>query len=118
MGTSRKELEKLISKEHIWIQARNDERGILLAGGVVVPGVKAFLVGYRSKDLDIDFKPPLAMQLFGLSTFMSTRADWSRRLSLSDVCSSTRRLVVRSQAPLKPSSRLVRHSLMDTGTMH
>jgi hypothetical protein len=67
-------------KSHIWIQARNGDRRICLAGGVVVPVVKAFLVGYRSKDLDMDFKPPFAMQLFGLSPFMSTRVDWSQRL--------------------------------------
>jgi hypothetical protein len=86
-------------KSHIWIQARKQNRYLCLAGGAVVPGVKAFLVGYRSEDLELDFKPPFAMQLLGVSPFISSRADWGSRTFQLDVRSFTTRLVVEATSP-------------------
>jgi hypothetical protein len=87
-------------KSHMWIQARkDDERYLCLAGGAVISGLTAFLVGYRSKDLSLDFRPPFAMQLLGMSPFMSHRAEWDSRTFELDVRSFTSRLVVKASAP-------------------
>ena len=87
-------------KSHMWIQARHEGRSsICLAGGAVMPGVKAFLVGYRSADLKLDFRPPLAMQLLGFSPFLSSHSDWNSRTFELDVRTFTTRLVVKAEAP-------------------
>lgn len=86
-------------KSHMWIQGRQDGRYICLAGGTVMTGVKAFLVGYRSKDLKLDFRPPFAMQLLGISPFLSSSSDWKARTFELDVRSLTTRLAVKASAP-------------------
>lgn len=85
-------------KGHIWIQARDGERGICLAGGEIL-GLQAYLVGYRSAELDLDFKPPFALQVLGYSPFMTTKIDWRTRTVSLDVQSFTRRLVITAKAP-------------------
>lgn len=88
-------------QSHMWIQARGDDNrsSLCLAGGAVMPGVKAFLVGYKSADLKLDFKPPFSMQLAGLSPFLSSRSDWESRTFELDVRSFTSRIVVTARAP-------------------
>lgn len=86
-------------ESHVWIQARQGERGICLAGGAVLPGVKAFLVGYRSEDINFDFKPPFALELFGISPFMSSQVHWGERNLELDVSSMTKRLIITAKAP-------------------
>ncbi|KAK3684563.1 hypothetical protein LTR37_020166 [Vermiconidia calcicola] len=44
---------------HIWVQCRDGERGFCCAGGQIL-GMEAFLLGYRSNDLNFDFRPPFA----------------------------------------------------------
>ncbi|KAK1029288.1 hypothetical protein LTS16_019842 [Friedmanniomyces endolithicus] len=55
---------------HMWLQARSGDRGFCCAGGQIL-GLEAFLLGYRSKDLNLDFRPPFATRVAGLSPFMS-----------------------------------------------
>lgn len=87
-------------KSHMWIQARKGEDRLLcLAGGAVITGVTAFLLGYRSSDLNLDFRPPFAMQLLGISPFLSQRVDWEHRAFELDIRSFTSRMVVKAKAP-------------------
>jgi len=41
----------------------------------------AYLLGYRNKkaNLEIDFRPPFAIKVLGLSPFMSVNVDWESR---------------------------------------
>ena len=87
-------------QSHMWVQARCEGRSsICLAGGAVIPGVKAFLAGYRSADLKLDFRPPFAMQLLGISPFLSSRSDWGSRTFELDIRTFTSRMVVKAKAP-------------------
>lgn len=72
---------------HIWIQAYppDSDHGFNCAGGQIL-GMEAYLLGYRNKPagIEIDFRPPFAVKVLGLSPFMSVTADWaSRSFSLS-----------------------------------
>ena len=75
---------------HIWIQAYSGEkgRGFTCAGGQIL-GMEAYLLGYRNReaDLEIDFRPPFAVKVLGMSPFMSVDVAWasrSLRLSVQD----------------------------------
>ncbi|KAK5024849.1 hypothetical protein LTR13_010692 [Exophiala sideris] len=81
---------------HIWIQAYppasdSDEapwHGFNCAGGQIL-GMEAYLLGYRNKKagVEIDFRPPFAVKVLGMSPFLSVKADWasrSFRLSIQD----------------------------------
>jgi hypothetical protein len=80
------------------MQARDRERGFCCAGGRVF-GMQAFLLGYRSKDINLDFQPPYALKLMGWSPFMSVETDWKNRTFSMSVQSAFRKLVVRAKAP-------------------
>ncbi|KAF2706627.1 hypothetical protein K504DRAFT_385695 [Pleomassaria siparia CBS 279.74] len=90
---------------HVWIQARDRDRGICLAGGKIL-GMTAYVLGYRSRDLNIDFLPPFALSIpipfffnLSLSPFMGVKIDWETRTF--EICMSGlwRRLVLRAKAP-------------------
>ncbi|WPG99563.1 Hypothetical protein R9X50_00238000 [Acrodontium crateriforme] len=83
---------------HMWLQARKGETGFCSAGGQIL-GMDAFLIGYRSKDLNLDFRPPFALRLAGLSPFMSYKSDWDNRLFELSVQSFNRKLSVKAVAP-------------------
>ncbi|KAF2869987.1 hypothetical protein BDV95DRAFT_608783 [Massariosphaeria phaeospora] len=84
---------------HMWIQARADNRGICLAGGKIM-GMTAYMLGYRSPDLNLDFVPPLALSVFGVfSPFMSVDVDWANRAFTISVSGLWRKIVVRAKAP-------------------
>lgn len=85
---------------HNWIQGRNGDKVISLAGGRTI-GMDAFLVGYRNpaKAIELDFRPPWALKIFGLSPFMSVRRDWEKR-ELELAFSSLRwKLQIKASAP-------------------
>lgn len=70
-GTGVSHLEKNWGKAFpegwIWSQSfagtGENKTSLCLAGGRVLPGVQAYLIGYRSPSLQWDFRPPYAMML-------------------------------------------------------
>lgn len=83
---------------HMWLQARDGDRGFCCAGGQIL-GMEAFLLGYRSKDINLDFRPPFAVRLAGLGPFMSYFTDWENRTFELSVQSFTQKLTVKASAP-------------------
>ncbi|KAF2748134.1 hypothetical protein M011DRAFT_467178 [Sporormia fimetaria CBS 119925] len=85
---------------HMWIQAFNRDTGstICLAGGKIL-GMTAYLVGYRSKDLDISFRPPFSLALFGWSPTMSVDVNWKRGAFNLGVTSFWKKLEIEAVAP-------------------
>ncbi|KAF2221127.1 hypothetical protein BDZ85DRAFT_222362, partial [Elsinoe ampelina] len=85
---------------HIWVQARsstpspspssspNPHASLCIAGGQIL-GTEAYLLGYRSTThpsctpshpvYELDFRPPLAMRLLGLSPSLSAVPNWEKR---------------------------------------
>ncbi|KAI0659041.1 hypothetical protein C8Q70DRAFT_933805 [Cubamyces menziesii] len=91
----------------IWAQAFSADgtRTLCLAGGAALPGVQAFLVGYRSpsspgrEGLEWDFRPPYALGVCGFAPFMRVRRDRARGTVELRVGTWSRRLHVRIEAP-------------------
>lgn len=83
---------------HMWLQARSDDRGFCCAGGQIL-GLEAFLLGYRSKNLNVDFRPPFAVRVAGWSPFLSYSSDWEGRTFEASMQSFRQKLVVRASAP-------------------
>lgn len=83
---------------HMWLQARVGDRGFCCAGGQIL-GLEAFLLGYRSEDLNVDFRPPFAVRFAGISPFMSYRIDWNERSFELSVQSFRQKLTVKASAP-------------------
>lgn len=61
--------------------------------------MKAFLVGYRSNDLNLAFRPPFALRLLGVGPFMSYTVDWESRTFELSVQSFRRKITIRATAP-------------------
>lgn len=89
---------KSFPSAHMWLQARNGTKGFCCAGGQIL-GIEAFLLGYRSDDLNIDFRPPFAAQFAGLSPFMTYNTDWERRCFELSVQSFKYRVTIHAKAP-------------------
>lgn len=83
---------------HMWIQARDGERGLCLAGGEIL-GMEAFLLGYRSEDLELDFRPPFATRLLGIGPFMSFSSNWETRSFELSLQSFRQKIMVKATAP-------------------
>ena len=83
---------------HMWVQAREGDRGICCAGGQIL-GMEAFLLGYRSKDMNFDLRPPFAVRMAGLGPFMSYKTDWERRSFDLSLQSFRRKITVKAVAP-------------------
>ncbi|KAK5168224.1 uncharacterized protein LTR77_006793 [Saxophila tyrrhenica] len=83
---------------HMWVQCRDGGRGFCCAGGQIL-GMEAFLLGYRSKDLNFDFRPPFATRIAGLSPFMSYTTDWENRAFELSIQSFRQKIVVKAVAP-------------------
>ncbi|KAK4507727.1 hypothetical protein PRZ48_001462 [Zasmidium cellare] len=85
---------------HMWLQARDHEsgRGFCCAGGQIL-GMEAFLLGYRSKDLNVDFRPPFAVRVAGLSPFLTYSTDWESRTFQLSVQSFRQKIEVKASAP-------------------
>ncbi|KAL6703182.1 hypothetical protein ACN47E_010111 [Coniothyrium glycines] len=89
---------------HMWVQAWDaaNNKGICLAGGSILYNT-AYMLGYRSPDLDIDFIPPFSMSFLNLlSPFMSTKNDWSTRTFSISVSNYFYKLELKAQAPKEP----------------
>lgn len=91
---------KSFPKAHIWMQARDDNHGssLCVAGGKIL-GLNAFLLGYRSKDLSMDFRPPFALSIAGCSPFLGVDVDWEQRTVTLGVMGLLRKIVIKAQAP-------------------
>ncbi|KAF2638013.1 hypothetical protein P280DRAFT_491959 [Massarina eburnea CBS 473.64] len=85
---------------HVWIQAREheNETGICLAGGRIL-GTQAFILGYRSPELNIDILPPFALSMLGISPFMSHTVDHANRTFAISASNWSHKIVVRAKAP-------------------
>lgn len=83
---------------HMWVCAREGDRGICLAGGQIL-GMEAFLLGYRSKDINVDFRPPFAVRCAGLGPFMAYTTDWSSRSFQLSIQSFRQKIEVKAKAP-------------------
>ncbi|KAF2255635.1 hypothetical protein BU26DRAFT_512602 [Trematosphaeria pertusa] len=86
---------------HMWIQARDgeNERGVCLAGGRIL-GMTAYMLGYRSRDLNVDFVPPFALAVLGfISPFMSVDVDYANRAFEISVSNLFYRIDLKARAP-------------------
>lgn len=83
---------------HMWLQARDGDRGFCCAGGQIL-GMEAFLLGYRSKNLNVDFRPPFAVRFAGLSPFLSYSSNWDDRTFEASIQSFRQKIVVKASAP-------------------
>jgi hypothetical protein len=85
---------------HMWIQAHSPSTGstIVLAGGKIM-GMTAYLIGFRSKELDVSFRPPFSLAVFGISPSMGYNVDWENRSFSISVSGLWRKIEVRARAP-------------------
>lgn len=83
---------------HMWVCAREGGRGLCLAGGEIL-GMEAFLLGYRSSDLSLDFRPPFAVRFAGVSPFMSYTTTWEDRSFQLSIQSFRQKIEVKAKAP-------------------
>lgn len=89
---------------HMWVQAwdSSQKRGICLAGGKIL-GQTAYMLGYRSSDINIDFIPPFSVSYLNLfSPFMSVTNDWSTRTFTLSVSNYFYKIDLKAQAPKEP----------------
>jgi tocopherol cyclase len=90
-------------ESHMWVQAsevngNGARRGVCLAGGKIL-GMTAYILGYRSPDLNVDFKPPFALAVFNLSPLMNVDVDWENRKFEISVAGLWKKIVIKAQAP-------------------
>lgn len=85
---------------HMWIQAHSPSTSssICLAGGKIL-GMTAYLLGYRSADVNINFRPPLSLSVLGISPFMSVDVDWENRAFTASMSGLWRSIEVKASAP-------------------
>ena len=83
---------------HMWVQAREGDRGFCCAGGQIL-GIEAFLLGYRSKDFNFDNRPPFAVRFAGLGPFMSYKSNWEDRSFELSSQRFRRKITVKAAAP-------------------
>ena len=91
---------------HMWVQAFNfqENKGVCLAGGKIM-GQTAYMLGYRSNDLVLDFVPPFSVSYLNmpfLSPFMSVDIDWENRTFSISVSDYVNKLELKAHAPKEP----------------
>ncbi|KAF1840887.1 uncharacterized protein K460DRAFT_294901 [Cucurbitaria berberidis CBS 394.84] len=89
---------------HMWVQAwdASENRGICLAGGKILYNT-AYMLGYRSPALNLDFVPPFSVSYLNiLSPFMSTTNDWESRTFSLSVSNYFHKLELKAHAPKEP----------------
>lgn len=86
---------------HHWVQARDGDRGICIAGGEIL-GLEAYLLGYHASDpkYNMIFRPPFAVKCAGLAPFMTVKHDWDTRTFELSIQSFTQKIVVSARAPI------------------
>ena len=89
---------------HMWVQAWDaaENRGICLAGGKILYNT-AYMLGYRSPSLNLDFVPPFSVSYLNvLSPFMSVTNDWESRTFSISVSNYFHKLELKAHAPKEP----------------
>ncbi|KAJ4367428.1 hypothetical protein N0V83_007010 [Neocucurbitaria cava] len=89
---------------HMWVQAWDaaENRGICLAGGKILYNT-AYMLGYRSPSLNLDFVPPFSVSYLNmLSPFMSVKNDWASRTFSLSVSNYFYKLDLKAHAPNEP----------------
>lgn len=89
---------------HMWVQAWDaaENRGICLAGGKILYNT-AYMLGYRSPTLNLDFVPPFSVAYLNLlSPFMTVKNDWDARTFSITVSDYFHKLELRAHAPKEP----------------
>lgn len=87
---------------YIWIQSRDHDAtsGLCVAGGSLIPGVQAFLVGYTTKKgRFISFKPPTSTSIFSLSLGLTSDISYPTRKAEIDLRGWFTRLRIVATAP-------------------
>lgn len=86
---------------HMWVQAWDAEakKGICLAGGKILYNT-AYMLGFRSPALDLDFVPPFSVSYLNVfSPFMSAKNDWEARTFSLSVSNYWHKLELKAHAP-------------------
>ncbi|KAF7794021.1 hypothetical protein EIP86_005149 [Pleurotus ostreatoroseus] len=86
----------------IWCQAfarAEKQKSLCLAGGIALPYIEAYLVGYRSPRCHWDFRPPFTVAALGVSPFMCIKRDSGAGTFTLTVQTLTRKLVIQAEAP-------------------
>jgi len=89
---------------HMWVQAWDAaaNKGVCLAGGKILYNT-AYMLGYRSPSLNLDFVPPFSVSYLNLlSPFMSATNDWATRTFTISVSNYFYKLELRAHAPKEP----------------
>ena len=88
-------------ESYIWIQGRDHEtaRGICIAGGSLIKGVQAYLVGYDNGSSQITFTPPTSTSIFGISLGLSSDISYLNRKIQLGFSGWFRRIQVTANAP-------------------
>ncbi|WRT69891.1 uncharacterized protein IL334_006882 [Kwoniella shivajii] len=76
---------------YVWMQARKNNKGLSLAGGSLLPGIQAYLVGYQG-DSFVSFKPPTSTSIFGLSLGLYSEVISSKGVIIIDILGWFKRL--------------------------
>ncbi|CCL99785.1 uncharacterized protein FIBRA_01807 [Fibroporia radiculosa] len=85
----------------LWSQTfKVDNETICLAGGSALPGVQAYLVGYRSTGLCWDFRPPFTMGIGLFSPFLRVQCDSGAGVVELEARTWLRKLKVNIHAPV------------------
>lgn len=86
---------------HMWVQAwdANNSKGVCLAGGKIL-GQTAYMLGYRSPTLNLDFVPPFSVSYLNIfSPFMSVAMDYPSRTFALSVSNYFYKLDLKAHAP-------------------
>jgi tocopherol cyclase len=88
-------------ESYIWIQGRDHEqgRGICIAGGSLIKGVQAYLVGYDDGKTPITFTPPTSTSVFGISLGLTSTISYLQRAIELDFRGWFKRIRVTANAP-------------------
>lgn len=92
---------KSFPDSYIWIQGRDHERGqgVCLAGGSLIPGVQAFLVGYDHPQSPVTFRPPETTSIFGISLGLTSDISYQSRRVVIDIRGWFSRIQITAHAP-------------------
>lgn len=88
-------------ESYIWIQGRDHGtgKGICIAGGSLIKGVQAYLVGYDDAKTPITFTPPTSTSIFGISLGLTSTISYLRRTIELDFRGWFKRIRVTANAP-------------------
>lgn len=86
---------------YIWVQARDHERGqgVCLAGGSLIPGVQAYLVGYDHPTHPLSFAPPSSTSIFALSLGLQSNISYQDRQVMIEINGWFERIRITALAP-------------------